>query len=76
MGKIILFLVLAAAAYLIIRGAMRARRASSRPEDRAGKPAESMKACARCGVNVPSSEALEADGRYYCSDEHRRLGSG
>ena len=30
--------------------------------------------CAHCGVNLPKSEARSAGGRYYCSEEHWRLG--
>jgi uncharacterized protein len=37
--------------------------------------AEPMVPCARCGVNVPRSEALEISGRFFCSEEHRRAGS-
>ncbi|MBI4293273.1 MAG: hypothetical protein HY661_17495 [Betaproteobacteria bacterium] len=74
-GKIILFLVLAVAAYLFIRGAMRTKRGDTRADRHAETPAENMKACARCGVNLPRSEALEADGNYFCSEEHRRLGA-
>ncbi len=29
--------------------------------------------CAQCGVHIPQEEALTADGKYFCSDEHRRL---
>lgn len=32
-------------------------------------------ACARCGLNLPRSEAREANGEVYCSDEHARLGA-
>ena len=71
MGKIVLFLVVAFVVYAVIRGANRPakRRENSVPRT------ESMVACARCGVNVPRSEALEAAGRLYCSEEHRRLGA-
>lgn len=71
MGKIILFLVLAFVAYVVVKGAMRRRRPPT-PGDR---PPERMVACRHCGVNLPRSEALEENGRFYCSDEHRRLGS-
>jgi uncharacterized protein len=27
--------------------------------------------CAHCGVHFPASEAVEADGRFYCSAAHR-----
>lgn len=68
MGKIILFLVLAFVAYMLIKGAARRRR----PPPAGDRPPEHMVACGRCGVNLPRSEALEEDGRFYCSEEHRR----
>ena len=69
MGKILLFLVLAFVVYLMIKGAARtAKRTASRD-----KSAESMVACARCGVNLPRSEALEGEKGLYCSEDHRRL---
>ena len=71
MGKIILFLVLAFVAYLVIKGAVR----RSRPPAAGDRPPEHMVACRRCGVNLPRSEALEEDGCFFCSDEHRRLGA-
>jgi len=71
MGKIILFLVLAFVAYMVVKGALRRRR----PPTAGDRPPERMVACGHCGVNLPTSEALEEDGRFYCSDEHRRLGA-
>jgi uncharacterized protein len=35
---------------------------------------EGMIACARCGVHLPRSEALEGGARLYCSDAHRLAG--
>jgi uncharacterized protein len=32
-----------------------------------------MVGCRQCGVHLPISEAIEADGNFYCSEEHRRL---
>ena len=29
--------------------------------------------CAHCGVHVPESEGVRANGRFYCSEAHRRL---
>lgn len=36
------------------------------------KPAESMVVCARCGVYLPLSDSVEAAGRHYCCEAHRR----
>lgn len=36
---------------------------------------EPLVACARCGVLIPKSEAKMRDGRYFCCDDHRQLGS-
>jgi len=40
-------------------------------------------ACARCGVHLPRNEAVAEDetsapaaGRFFCCEEHRRLGPG
>ncbi len=71
MGKIILFLILALVAYMAIRGAVR----RSRPPATGDTPPERMVACMNCGVNLPRSEALEEDGQFYCSEEHRRVGA-
>ena len=71
MGKIILFLILALVAYMAIRGAVR----RSRPPATGDTPPEHMVACTHCGVNLPRSEALEEDGQFYCSEEHRRVGA-
>ena len=71
MGKFILFLVLAFLAYMVIKGAVR----RSRPPAAGDRPPEHMVACEHCGVNLPRSEALEEDGRFYCSEEHRRPGA-
>jgi len=35
---------------------------------------ESMVQCARCGVHLPRSESIPAQGRHYCSPEHQRAG--
>ena len=29
--------------------------------------------CEHCQVHVPRDEAIEVDGKYFCSDEHRKL---
>jgi uncharacterized protein len=31
--------------------------------------------CQACGVNLPRSEAILSQGRFYCCDEHRKSGA-
>jgi uncharacterized protein len=69
LSKLFVLLVAAAVVYLVIRGMIRRGGGAGR----SAPPAERMVACGHCGINVPQSEALEAGGRFYCSDEHRRL---
>jgi hypothetical protein len=57
----------------ILRPVGSARRAKSAPTNRV----ENMRACAHCGVYALEREMLaDADGRWYCCDEHKRLGQG
>jgi len=32
-----------------------------------------MVRCEHCGVHLPQQDAVSAEGKYYCNDEHRRL---
>lgn len=38
--------------------------------------AEQVLPCAHCGLLVPASEGVQAQGQFYCSPEHLRLGPG
>ena len=42
-------------------------------ENRKIPPATATVRCEQCGVHIPKEEALIADGKYFCSDEHRKL---
>ncbi len=33
---------------------------------------ETMVSCAYCGLHVPQKEALQMQGKYYCSSEHQK----
>jgi uncharacterized protein len=70
-SKLLLLLIAVAVIYFLWRGFARTR--GGPPAAPAG---EAMVPCAHCGVNVPRSEALEGAGRFFCSEEHRRIGSG
>ena len=73
MGKLFLFLLIGFAVYLLITGTSRKRR--RRMQEPAQRPAEKMVACAHCGVNLPRSDAVASGSRFYCSEDHRSLGS-
>jgi uncharacterized protein len=70
-SKLLLLVIAVVVIYFLVKGVVRRQ---SRPS--ASPRGESMVACAHCGVNVPRSEALEGGGRFFCSEEHRRVGSG
>jgi uncharacterized protein len=71
MGKLLLLILVGIVAYLLFKGLAR----SARPGEGRGPrgDAERMVGCSQCGVHLPISEAVEADGNYFCSDEHRRM---
>ncbi len=70
MGKLLILVLVALAAYFLWRGLRRAERT---PREARRGDGERMVDCSQCGVHLPVSEAVEAKGRYFCSDEHRRL---
>ena len=50
---------------------------SRREADVKPAPTESMQRCAHCGVHLPRSEVVtDADGRTFCSLEHRLAHEG
>jgi uncharacterized protein len=70
-SKFLLLVIAVAVIYFLVTGLARKRGRRSAPP-----PSESMVPCAHCGINVPRSEALGSGGRFFCSEEHRRIGSG
>jgi len=74
-GKILFFLILGVALFLLLgkgRGARSGRREAPPP----AQSPEPMVSCAYCGLHIPSSESLLTEGRHYCGEEHRRLDAG
>jgi uncharacterized protein len=74
--KLLLIIALFFVAYLLMR-AIRTRAGTQRP-DETRKPhssalPEDMVRCRVCGVHLPRSESFTSRGRFFCSDEHRRL---
>jgi uncharacterized protein len=71
LSKFLLLVVAIIVIYFVVKGLARKRRERGRTP-----PGEQMVPCAHCRVNLPRSEAIEATGRFYCCEEHRRLGAG
>ncbi len=65
MSRLLLLVAIAAVVYLLIRSFRR----SAPPQE--GPAVEDMVRCAQCGVHLPRSESVQADGRFFCSAEHR-----
>jgi uncharacterized protein len=73
MKLLVVVLALALLGWLLFgRSGKRSGRAQGSP--RPPPPLEGMVACAHCGVHLPTSEALLAHGRSYCSAAHRDAG--
>jgi uncharacterized protein len=66
LARILLLLAIGFALWLLFKGFLRKQ---DKPDGapREGK-VEDMVACARCGVNMPRSEAREEGGKFYCRD--------
>jgi uncharacterized protein len=76
MKYLVLFAVLFIA-YLVWRSS----RIGHRPRDGAQPPGaggpQPMVSCAVCGLHLPQPDALRgADGRFFCSQEHRLVAGG
>lgn len=68
MSKVLLFAAIAVAIWWLWRKLQQPEVTARSAEH----PVESMVVCAHCGVNQPRSECVEDDGRFYCSEAHRR----
>lgn len=74
---LIVFAVVALVVALLIRRPRRSEDEAGAPPPQApqasGQPQEMVR-CAHCQLHLPVADALVADGRHYCGEEHRRLG--
>ena len=63
--KILFWLLIAVLFWWFVKGLLKSR---TRDEAKPSAPAraEDMVACARCGVNMPRSEAREEGGKFFC----------
>ena len=71
MGRLILLALAVLVLVWLIRRAFGGRKGDAPKVP--GAPGD-LVACAHCGVLVPRTEAREAAGAQYCTEEHARLG--
>jgi len=64
LSRILLLIIIGFMIYLLFRGFMRSQ--VKRDEQPKSVEAEDMVACARCGVNLPRSDAREEGGKWVC----------
>jgi hypothetical protein len=58
--------VLGLVVWWLVKGFSRGKVGSAEVPPERGVRGEDMVACARCGVNMPRSDAREDAGRFYC----------
>jgi uncharacterized protein len=77
LAKFLLLIALVIVVYLIIRGSRRVEHQQQpppqSPAQRGPATGEDMVRCSVCGVHLPRSESFISRGKFFCSDEHRRL---
>lgn len=66
MARLIFLVVAVALVFWLLR------RFRQTPESRDVPQSEDMVSCARCGLNLPRSEAISSGDEYYCCEAHRR----
>lgn len=72
MGRILFFILIGIAIWLLWRGSTRiTRRPGAAEASRRSEHGEDMVQCARCGVHLPRSEARDEGGRLVCRDNPR-----
>ena len=76
MGRILFWLILAFLAWWFVKGVLRATRDREiGKKESQSLEAEDMVACARCGVNLPKSEARSEGAQFFCRDNPRCIAS-
>ena len=73
MGRLVVLILLVVLAVWLIRRALR-RSLSDKDPSRKTEIQGELVSCAYCGMHLPRSEARQAEGVLYCSEEHARLG--
>lgn len=81
MGRVlVLLLIVVGLTWWWLARAARVRRDATRRDNKPGGPAstmpQAMVRCVHCGLHLPRADALADGERLFCSEDHRRLGTG
>lgn len=69
MSRLLFLVVVIAIVYWLLKS----YRKQLPKEDIAPMQAEDMVPCVYCGVHLPKRESIQVDGKFYCSEAHRRI---
>jgi len=64
LGRILFWLLIAVLFWWFVKGLLKSRKREDAPAQ--SVRGEDMVSCARCGVNLPRSDAREENGKYFC----------
>ncbi|GAB4121324.1 MAG: hypothetical protein Fur0040_01280 [Sideroxydans sp.] len=67
MSRLLFLLAVIAVVYLLIRSYRK-----TPPDPQPSAASEDMVRCAHCGVHLPRSEAIQAEGKFFCSQDHQQ----
>ncbi|MDX1497109.1 MAG: PP0621 family protein [Salinisphaeraceae bacterium] len=66
MLRLILIIVVAFVGYQLVRKLL----STSQQGQQSPKQYENMVSCSHCGLHLPKTEAIEKNGKPYCSEAH------
>jgi cytochrome c553 len=69
--RLLSWLLLPLAMWLAWRWAKTLQAGNANRSSPGNSPSETLVACARCGLRLPKSEAVPANGLHYCGTQHR-----
>jgi len=58
---------------LIFWGIRRHLRGVKKRDEESSSGEEDMVCCLHCSTHLPKSESVSSEGKFFCSEEHRRL---
>jgi uncharacterized protein len=68
MSRLLFLFAVIAVVYWLLKS----YRKQSPKQDVPAATSEDMVRCTQCGVHLPKSEAMLADGKFFCGEAHRR----